>query len=202
MAHGDEIPMSAGLASDLGRYVDLLARWNKTVNLTALTLDPPDDMALTRLVMEPLRASSLVQPTDQTHLDLGSGGGSPAIPLHLACPWLESILIESRGKKCAFLREAARTLGLTNLRIGHVRFEELLASGIAERPVDLITMRAVRADEVVWGLITALLSAEGLVIWFGGESAQVPSAFAAVPIDHGLALTHAGSPRAAAIPQA
>ena len=73
-------------ADSLDAYYRLLARWNRTINLTALSLDPLADEALDRLFIEPLAAAPYIREAlDVTPLsvwfDLGSGGGSPAIPL-------------------------------------------------------------------------------------------------------------------------
>jgi 16S rRNA (guanine527-N7)-methyltransferase len=159
----------------LDAYLTLLARWNRTINLTSLTIDPPDDAAIERLIREPTRAAALVRPDDRLAVDLGSGGGSPAIPLKLACPALRFVLVESRARKCAFLGEAVRQLGLADVEIENRRFEDLAdarpdLAGVA----DVVTFRAVRADEPFWHIVNGLLAPSGQVLWFGGLPGAIP----------------------------
>ena len=69
-------------------YYSLLTRWNPKINLTSLRLEPPADETFDRLFVEPIVADTAIAdavsalPSAPTWIDLGSGGGSPAIPLH------------------------------------------------------------------------------------------------------------------------
>src|SRR5262249_62154900 len=105
---------------DLGAYLRLLARWNATVNLTSLALDPPGDETFDRLVVEPIVAAERMHgvPGGSSSVavwyDLGSGGGSPAIPLKLVRSSWTLTMVESRERKAMFLREAGRHLKLAH----------------------------------------------------------------------------------------
>ena len=79
-------------------------------------------------------------------LDIGSGGGSPAIPMKLAAPGISLRMVESKTRKAAFLREVVRTLELDRTAVDAVRFEELLSRPTLHDAVDVVTMRAVRVD--------------------------------------------------------
>lgn len=173
-------------------YVRLLARWNRTINLTALPLDPPTDAAIARLIVEPLAAAPLVRPTDRAAIDLGSGGGSPALPLKIACPALQMTLVESRSRKCAFLREAVRHLELPEVDVVNASFAEFAAAPMRRGSADLITARALRADAEFWRVVDVLLRPEGQVLWFG--SARVESA--------GFTIVGAGSTGAVVVRRA
>ena len=70
-------------------------------------------------------------------LDVGSGGGLPGVLLAIMLPALDVTCVDSVGKKAAFIRQAAGTLGLQNLHAAHARVEAL-----AVNPFDLITSRA------------------------------------------------------------
>src|SRR5207302_1163702 len=96
----------------LEAYFRLLARWNATINLTALPLAEPTNETFDRLFVEPLTAAPFVLDAGQVWFDLGSGGGSPALPLKIARPSLRLTMVESKSRKAAFLREATRQLGL------------------------------------------------------------------------------------------
>jgi 16S rRNA (guanine527-N7)-methyltransferase len=154
------------LLEGLTAYLMLLARWNRRVNLTAFDLERPADEAIDRLVVEPLAAARRVASGDRLVVDVGSGGGSPAIPLKLAVPRLAVVLVESKIRKCAFLAEAIRTLGLTEVEVENRRVEELLARSDLHEAADLVTLRAVRPDRRLWMGAQAFLRRGGRVFWF------------------------------------
>ena len=126
--------LDAALAPPLLAYLALLARWNRTYNLTAIR-DPRAMVSLhllDSLAMQPFAGGVA------TLADLGSGAGLPGIPLAIALPALRVTLVESNGKKARFLREAVRTLGLDNVRVAESRAEALDEPGA----FDAITARA------------------------------------------------------------
>lgn len=161
------VPVSQELAAALAAYVDLLAFWNRTINLTALALEPPTDEAIDRLIVEPLLAARHVRPEDRLAIDIGSGGGSPAIPMRLAAPGLRVVLVEVKSRKAAFLRAVARELGLSNVEVENRSFNELLSRRDLQGAADLITVRAVRVDAGVMKTVQALLRPAGRLFWFG-----------------------------------
>lgn len=100
-------------------YVELLVRWNRAFNLTAVR--DPEDMVrrhiLDSAVIGPyVRAGSL--------LDVGSGAGLPGIVLALLRPELSVTLLDSNGKKTRFCRQAATELGLDNVEVVQSRVED------------------------------------------------------------------------------
>ncbi len=176
------VSVADDLVARLGAYLDLLARWNRRINLTSFDLDTPADAAIDRLVVEPLQAVRFVRDDDRLAVDIGSGGGSPAIPVVLACPWLQMTLVEVRARKAAFLREAVRALDLSGARVEAIAFESLTADSSLVAQVDIVTMRAVRADREIWTAIDTLLAPTGRVLWFGGDPAAIDSTTLA-PVD-------------------
>ena len=124
---------AAALSPPLLAYLALLDRWNRTYNLTAIR-DPRE--MVTRHLLDSLAMHAFVE--DGSLADLGTGPGLPGIPLAIAKPQLQVTLVESNGKKARFLREAVRTLGLTNARVAESRAEAL------DQPsaYDAITARA------------------------------------------------------------
>jgi 16S rRNA (guanine527-N7)-methyltransferase len=171
------------LIAQLGAYLGLLARWNRRINLTSFDLDTPTDAAIDRLIVEPLRAAAFVRDGDRLAVDVGSGGGSPAIPIALACPRLHMALVEVRARKAAFLREAVRTLALTGARVEAVAFGALAGDSSLAKQVDVVTMRAVRADREIWTTIDALLAPRGQVLWLGGDPEAIETTTFA-PVAH------------------
>ncbi len=160
--HG--VAVEKDVAAQCAIYLDLLARWNRKINLTALPLVGPQlSSSIDKLVVEPLLAASVAPFQDGSWYDLGSGGGSPAIPMRLANPRGALVMVESRERKCAFLREVARTLGLTRTSVENSRFESVRLAGDA----DLVTVRAVRIDRELFSLVAGLLRPGGRFVAFG-----------------------------------
>lgn len=163
-----------GLALDPGRfeslcsYLELLVKWNRRINLTGFSLeDGITAAAFDRLFLEPIAAARIGGSAARV-LDIGSGGGSPAIPFFLGLESAsEIVLVESRTRKAVFLREALRTTGIPGSVIGN-RFEGLVVPGLFE----VVTIRAVAPDAPLWDLIRRALSADGRVFWFH-SAAQV-----------------------------
>lgn len=125
------------VAADLETFAALLLKWNKTQNLvsreTVGNLWP-------RHIADSLQVLPLLRDSDRTVLDLGSGGGFPAIPLAIARKGeIAPILVEPTGKKASFLKTVGRELGL-GLRVESVRVETLDPKNCP--PVDVVTSRA------------------------------------------------------------
>ena len=135
------LALNDSLRARLLAYHDVLFRWNARINLTALT-DP--DEAIDRLLLEPVAAAGYLRRAAGL-MDLGSGGGSPAIPLALAldCPRL--VMVESKQRKAAFLREAARIVEIPAV-VEAERFEVLADAGRYSAAFGVVSMRAVRMD--------------------------------------------------------
>src|SRR5215470_13042507 len=100
------------LLDGLQTYFNLLARWNNRINLTGFSLNRPTAQAIDRLLVEPLLIAGVLGNTPAVWFDLGSGGGSPAIPIQLYKPAGLLVLVESKSRKAAFLREVTRQLQL------------------------------------------------------------------------------------------
>jgi 16S rRNA (guanine527-N7)-methyltransferase len=102
----------------LGRHVDLLLKWNKSINLTAIT--DPDEVAekhvLDSLAVAPVLPSGSL-------LDVGTGAGFPGIPVAIVRPELEVVLVDSVQKKVAFLKNALAELRLPKVSAVAVRLE-------------------------------------------------------------------------------
>jgi 16S rRNA (guanine527-N7)-methyltransferase len=151
----------------LEAYFRLLAQWNEKINLTALPLDTPTDETFDRLLVEPLAAAKQIPTqTPSVWFDLGSGGGSPAIPLKIARPALRLTMIESKERKSAFLREAIRALGLAHASVETGRFEAVAENPELAAAADIVTVRAVKADEEMFASAGKLLKNGGRLLMF------------------------------------
>ena len=166
-----DVALDADAIERLLDYVDLLVRWNGAFNLTALR-----DSAemVTRHLLDSLAILPYV--IGATLVDLGSGAGLPGIPIAIATPGREIVLVDSNGKKARFLREAVRRLGLAKTHVAESRVEDL------EGTFDCITARAFASlgDMLAWG--GHLLAPDGRWLALKGrfpddELAGVPDAF-------------------------
>jgi 16S rRNA (guanine527-N7)-methyltransferase len=123
-------------------YQALLERWNATYNLTAVR-DPAE--MVTRHLLDSLAIAPYVR--GATLADLGTGAGLPGIPLAIAMPQCDVLLVDANGKKVRFLREAIRTLKLERVSAVQARVETVTGK------FDCITARAFAslADMLAWG---------------------------------------------------
>lgn len=171
------LSISTELAEGLEAYYRLLELWNEKINLTALPLREAPDQAMDRLLIEPLLAARFLPTPDCRVIDIGSGGGSPAIPMKLAVAGLQMWLVEAKTRKCAFLREAIRQLALYDMVVETARYEELLTRPDLHETLDIATVRAVRVELRVLMGLQAFIRPGGQIFLFRGRSgADVPAA--------------------------
>lgn len=173
------VAVGEAAAERLAAYIGLLAKWNAALNLTGFDqLEAPTDEAVARLLVEPIAAVALIPPSVQFAIDVGSGGGSPAIPLKVARPDVRFALVESKARKSAFLREAVRHLELEGVEVVTSRFEDLAGRRQFTAAADLVTVRAVRLDQDFWTTAATVLRPAGQVLLFGNTSGPpLPSGF-------------------------
>jgi 16S rRNA (guanine527-N7)-methyltransferase len=189
------VTLEPQLVESLGAYFRLLEFWNEKVNLTAFSLKDGPDEAIDRLLIEPLAAAKHLHGSHgQGHphgpqlgphprmLDIGSGGGSPAIPLKLAIPSLNLVMVESKTRKSAFLREAIRQLNLTESLVETIRAEDLLTRPELHESQDLVTIRAVRLDQKLFTRIQAFLRRGGRILLFRSSSGAETPPLVAPPL--------------------
>jgi 16S rRNA (guanine527-N7)-methyltransferase len=163
------VQVSSVLLEQLEAYFRLLEAWNAKINLTALDLQRDPDKAVDRLLIEPLVAVRHMDAGVAYAIDIGSGGGSPGIPMKLARPEVSFTLVEAKTRKCAFLREAGRHLKI-DLRVETARYEVLLSRPEFHEAFDVVTMRAVRVEPRVLMSLQALLKPGGEFLLFRGPA--------------------------------
>ena len=148
-------------------YVEMLKKWNKTYNLTALR---DESQIISHHLLDSLTLPPYLEGA-QTMLDVGSGGGQPGIPAAVCRPDLQITLLDANTKKTSFLQQAAIELELKNVRVVSGRVEAV--QGLR---ADVITSRAFAelADFVNW---TAHLLQDG------GRWAAMKGVYPATEID-------------------
>jgi len=169
-----------GLALDdsqiakLLQYLDLLRKWNKVYNLTAVR-DPAEMLTHHLLdslaVVGPLRQQTGGRPLRL--LDVGSGAGLPGVVIAICCPEVRVDCVDTVAKKAAFIQQAAATLQLPKLRGLHARVESL------SEPYDVISSRAFAslADFVNWSI--GALAAQG--VWMAMKGKHPAAEIEALP---------------------
>ncbi len=158
--------------SRLLNYVELLSRWNRTFNLTAVR--QPIEM-IDRHLIDSLSIVDLVDRVAGRRpvhfVDVGTGAGLPGIPLAISRPDLSCTLVEASGKKAAFLRQCVAALPLASVTVCHARVETLRASAL-DRPVDLIVSRAFSSIRDLLDMTASLVGPDTVVIAMKGPNAD------------------------------
>ena len=162
------LALPEGAVDQLLAYRDLMLKWNRTYNLTALK-DPA------QMVSHHLLDSLAILPwiSGPELLDVGSGAGLPGIPLAIARPELQVTLVDAVQKKATFQRQAAIELGLTNVQARHARVEAL------EAQYGMITSRAFAELADFVRLTRPLLAPGGC--WLAMKGQQPDEELAALP---------------------
>jgi 16S rRNA (guanine527-N7)-methyltransferase len=163
-AIASRVPASALPAIE--RYVALLLEANTRLNLTRIVA--PTDVARQHL-LDALAALPLLDQIGGVRaVDLGSGGGVPAIPLAIARPEVQWLLVETVGRKAAALAGFVDALGLANVSIAVLRAEQLGRDPAHRERADLVTARACAPLPVLAELALPLLRIGGeLLAWKG-----------------------------------
>jgi 16S rRNA (guanine527-N7)-methyltransferase len=159
-------------------YLDLIQKWNKVYNLTAVR-DPAE--MLTHHVLDslavigPLRRQLAGRATPARLLDVGSGAGLPGVVIAICCPDIAVHCVDTVGKKAAFIQQVAVSLKLPNLRGVHARVESL-----ADK-YDVVSSRAFASlvDFTNWSV--GALAEQG--VWMAMKGKHPADEMAALPAD-------------------
>jgi len=158
--------VAAHATETLSRYLDLLAKWNRTYNLTAIR-------ERSRMITHHLHDSLAVLPWLPARdgirvLDVGTGAGLPGIPLAVARPDSTFVLLDANHKKIAFVTQAAIELSLNNVRAVAARVEDF----VGEQPFDVVISRAFSDLATFARLASPLVASDGVLIAMKGARAS------------------------------
>jgi len=156
---------SVPLQQKLIHYIQLIARWNKAFNLTAIR-------DVEEMVSRHLLDSLAVQPyiEGKTVLDVGSGAGLPGIPFAITSPDKHFVLIDSNGKKTRFLTQAKIDLKLDNVEVVNSRVEDYQPMEDGHRIYfDVITARAYAATDDILSSTAHLQNAATRILVMQGK---------------------------------
>ena len=158
------VHLSLAQLEQFQRYYEELADWNTRVNLTSVS---GLDNVQTTLFLDSLTVSVAI-PEDLLEsgrfVDVGSGGGFPGIPLKIAFPRSRATLIDSTGKKTAFLVYLKEVLGLSDVDVHTGRAETLAHDPILRETFDLVLIRGVAKMPVLAELTLPFCRTGGIVI--------------------------------------
>ena len=166
--HGAGCDLEGAVATRLHRHYELLREWASSASL----IGPGSAAsAVVRHYAESLLAVPWVPPGGRL-LDVGSGAGFPGWIL-AAATTADVLLAESRTRKAAFLRRAAREAGVS-LRVLAVRIARPLPQEVPQK-LDCLTLRAVSLPDGVWLQLLERLGPQGLVLHWAGDAGWRPS---------------------------
>ena len=126
LAREHDLTLEPDKVASLGRFISLLSRWGSTMRLTA---DPRPEILISQHLPDALVLARLLGPHLKRvghAIDVGSGPGLPALPLAIVLPpTVHFNLVESRGRRCSFMRTAIYKLGLDHCQVINKRLEDI-----------------------------------------------------------------------------
>lgn len=137
------IELSDKQYEDFISYYELLIEWNSFMNLTAIT---EWDEVCTKHFIDSLSLVKVMKDmttTSYSLIDIGTGAGFPGIPLKIAFPKLNVVLLDSLNKRINFLNEVIDSLNLENIKAFHGRAEEFAHNKEHREKYDIVVSRAV-----------------------------------------------------------
>lgn len=172
------LPLADPQVDALLRFIQLIAKWNKAYNLTAVR-DPEEMVSLH--ILDSLAILPHIRPPRIA--DIGTGAGLPGIPLAICLPDCRFTLVDSNSKKTRFVQQAVLELRLKNVEVLHSRVE-LLQS---EQAFSTVITRAFANMADILKLTGHLLAEDGLLLAMKGqqpdqELAELSSAYSVLPI--------------------
>jgi 16S rRNA (guanine527-N7)-methyltransferase len=146
-----------------------LIKWNRRINLISAR---DEDRVIERHLLDSLCLLSVERDlSGKKLLDVGSGAGFPGVVLAMWEPNCQTVLVESKSKKVAFLNAARRRLALDNLRVVHSRVEGLCAGKEIPWPIDLVVSRGVGGIVALAVSLGDVLAERGALVLYKGVGA-------------------------------
>jgi 16S rRNA (guanine527-N7)-methyltransferase len=152
----------------LGKYEQILIEWNARFNLTAIR--SPEEIRSKHFLDSITCLLAMRDTPIERVVDVGTGAGFPGLPLKVACPAMQLVLVESVGKKADFCRHVVEALGLEGVSIVQERAEELGQSGAHRERYDWALGRAVAVMPVLAEYLLPLVKVGGRILAMKGAS--------------------------------
>lgn len=171
------VQLDGAQLESLNLFAEELKKWNRKINLTAITGD--EDIALKHLVDSLSLLKAVCGPGRL--LDIGSGGGFPCIPVKIVQPGLEMVSVDAVVKKISFQKQAVRLLNLTGFNALHVRAETLAQEYAAS--FDWVVSRAFSDLPSFVAMALPVLKPEGRIVAMKGRNAAEEVEAASAKLD-------------------
>jgi len=171
-----ELELPFVLQQQLACFANEMEHWNRAINLTALR----GEALVRRLIVEPIWVGRELAMSG-TLMDVGSGNGSPGIPLTVTRQFKNSFLVEPRAKRAAFLRHLVAKMSLRNVEVVKDRVENLAQGRVK---ADWITLQAIDPNRDMLESLHRSSSSTTQVVWITSrQSRPVPQARVLRPPD-------------------
>lgn len=163
-----DIPLDKRARERFATYLDLIMEWNQRAGLTSLT-DPHEiqrrHLAESLSLLAALRRAGIIPAgSTQRIADLGSGGGFPGVPMAIAERGLDLVLVESHGRRAAFLQATIEALAMEQAKVATMRAEDAGRGPMLRATFDLVTARALAPLPVLIEYALPLLKDGGLLV--------------------------------------
>ena len=152
----------------LGLFYDFLTEYNKKVNLTSIT---EEKEVWIKHFLDSVIGEKFFEKNSSV-IEIGSGGGFPSIPLKIIRSDLSFTLCDSTGKKCEYLKEAVKYLGLENVEVVCARAEDLGKNPVFREKFDVVTARAVARLNTLSEYCLPLCKVGGKFVAYKGEASE------------------------------
>jgi 16S rRNA (guanine527-N7)-methyltransferase len=162
-AHKLGLSFSEEVLGKFALYYDELCRWDRSINLTGLRTDRERTVLL--FVDSLAGHLALCDKTGGRIVDIGTGGGFPGIPLKLALPALDVLLMEPRSNKTAFLHNIIGKLELSRISVIQSRLEDFRPMVGDEEKCDVALCKGVNIDHILPSLDRILKKKGKLVVF-------------------------------------
>lgn len=167
-ALGSDLVVSSRLVRRLGLLVDLVQKWNPTINVVGRSTT---DQIWERHILDSVQLFSCATANQSLWLDIGSGGGFPGLVIAILAdeflPGLKVALVESDKRKAVFLSEAARQIGIV------VAVHACRAETLPPQAADVVSARALAALDDLCGYALRHLKGSGICAFLKGSGAEV-----------------------------
>lgn len=152
------------------RYLEILLEWNKKFNLTAIT--GPEEIIVKHFLDSVSLLPYLEKKSNIKLLDVGTGAGFPGVPLKLAGPGINVVLLDSLSKRVKFLNHLIAELGITGISAIHGRAEDFGHKDGYRECFDVVVSRAVAGLPVLAELCIPFARTGGIIVAFKGPKAS------------------------------
>ena len=149
------------------KYYELLVYYNSKFNLTAIT--EREEVIIKHFVDSAIGVDKL---STGKLIDVGSGGGFPAIPIKIMRPDIEVTMLEATGKKCEFLKTVVKELNLEKTQVINIRAEDAAKNAVYRECFDFCTARAVARLNTLLEYCLPFVKVGGKFVAYKGDAEE------------------------------